>query len=85
MTIFAIIAPKASKELKAAIEREFPSSHFEIAPGQFLVSTTGHTTRKLAERIGDDGEVGEYIAFVVTSNWGYHNPELWEWLAENSK
>ena len=80
MALFAIIAPSDSVLLEVAIKREFPSDHFSIAPGQFAVSAPNVTTQEVAHKIGDRGEVGQFMVFPISNWWGWHRKDLWEWL-----
>lgn len=83
MTVFAIIAPGASAPLKAAVDRNFPKN-FEFAPGQFVASESGLTAAQVAQKLGANGEVGQFVAFTVAGHWGFHRKDLWEWLTVNA-
>jgi hypothetical protein len=82
MTIFAIIAPNDSPQLRAAVRREF-SKNFEFSPGQFVASASGLTAAQVAQKLGANGEVGQFVAFSVAGHWGYHRKDLWEWISAN--
>jgi hypothetical protein len=84
MTIFAIIAPSGDPRLQVAVEREFPNKHLEFAPGQFVAaSEAGLTTAQVAQNLGTNEQIGQYVVFSVGAYWGYHRKDLWEWLTAN--
>jgi hypothetical protein len=86
MTIFAVIAPGDSPALKAAIAEHYPESYYEVAPGQFFISTKKTTTSQVSEKLGlPKNEVGRAMVLHVT-NWnGWHSKNVWEWLtAQNN-
>jgi hypothetical protein len=83
MTIFAIIAPGNDNRLTDAVQRVFPGKHFQIAPGQFVAVAPSLTAAQIAEQIGPNDKVGQYVVFSVAGYWGYHRKDLWEWLTAN--
>ena len=83
MTVYAIIAPEESPLLAAAVERNFEKK-IQFAPGQFVASGTGMTASQVAEKLGANGEIGQFVVFTVAGYWGFHRKDLWEWLAVNS-
>jgi hypothetical protein len=83
MTVFAIIAPTFNPMLTTAVQRQFPN-HLEFSPGQFVANTTGLTAMQVAQQLGPNGEVGQFVVFTVAGHWGYHRKDLWEWLSVNS-
>jgi hypothetical protein len=85
MALFAVIAPGSSEPLQQAIERDFPKSFFEFAPGQFLVKSEGMTAEQMSQRLGANGEAGKFIAISISGFWGFHDKRVWEWLEANSK
>lgn len=82
MTIYAILSDHSNDNLKARVEEKFPT-RYEISKGQQLVSAEGMTTEQVAEAIGKEGEHGRFIVMPVTTYWGWHNQNLWEWLKLN--
>jgi hypothetical protein len=84
MTVFAILSDAGNERAKGKILELFPAA-FQIAPGQHAVSATGLTASQIAAQIGANGELGRFVVFAISSYWGYHNKELWEWLKVNSE
>lgn len=84
MAIFAVIAPGHSPQLAIAIPAKFPK-FFEFGPGQFVVAPTdGQTAQQVAQSLGVNGEVGQFVVFSVAGFFGFHRKDLWEWLTLNS-
>lgn len=83
MTIFAIIGPGPDNRLQAAVVRIFPGKNLEFAPGQFVASAPGLTATQVAQQIGSNEQVGQYVVFSVAGYWGFHRKDLWEWLSAN--
>jgi hypothetical protein len=86
MTIFAVIAPGDSPELKASIAEQYSDNYYEVAPGQFLISARKTTTAQVSEKIGlPKGQLGRAMVLHVT-NWnGWHSKNVWEWLTAQNK
>jgi hypothetical protein len=83
MPVFAVIAPQYDQRLAAAVPAKFPR-HFQIAPGQYVVSAPGPTAQQIAMQLGPNGEVGKFVVFSVAGYWGFYDKTLWEWLTLNS-
>lgn len=81
MTIFAIIAPAPSLALEEAMKKVFPEAFLEFAPGQFVASAPNLTSQQVGEKLGPNGQVGQFVIFAVAGHWGFHRKDLWEWLA----
>ena len=69
-------------KLASAIQSTYPNDHLALAPGQWLIVSSGETTMELSERLGiTDGSAGS--AVVIAGSGGYYgraNPGIWEWL-----
>jgi hypothetical protein len=83
VAIFAIIAPHFNPSLTGAMQREFPR-HMEFSPGQFVASIDGLTATQISQKLGPEGQVGQFVVFHTTGYWGFHRKDLWEWLTVNT-
>jgi hypothetical protein len=83
MAAFAVLGPPDNHLLQGAIERNFERRFF-ISPGQWVVAETNATAQSISERIGVDGNSGNFVVFSVAGFFGWHRKELWEWLTINS-
>lgn len=85
MQIFAVIAPEPNSSLRDAVLKAFPGRNFEVAAGQFLVSTNAATTQQVNEMIGlPGGRLGRAMVLHVV-NWnGWHDKNIWEWMTAQS-
>jgi hypothetical protein len=83
MAIFMIAVQETTPApgFSKAIEQNFPNNYLRIGPGQFLIKADGLTTQAVSEKLGDNGENGKFAVFGVSSYWGYHDKNTWEWLA----
>lgn len=80
MQIYAVIAPKFSPELDAAIKGGFPGNFFTIAPGQYLVAVYGLSPQEVGARVGDKGQVGSILILPFENYWGWHGQDMWAWV-----
>ena len=69
----------------AGIDAHYHNSYFQTGDDVFFIATEGETTRQVATKIGlgDDNPEGvtSGIVIPVTSYWGRHSPDLWEWIS----
>lgn len=82
MTIFAIIGQPGenSENLPAAVAREFPASHLEIAPRTWLIAAAG-TPIEVSNRLGvTDGTNGSAVVLEVTGYYGRASTNIWNWI-----
>ena len=84
MQVFAVFKAADPARVKANIEKHYGNDHYDAGGGVFFVATEGETTRQLATKIGLGDESAEGatsgIVMPVTTYWGRHDPELWEWI-----
>ena len=83
MTTFVVISPASSAFLdafNASIERVFPGRHFEISSGQFVAVDPDLSAVQVGERLGPEGQIGQFVVFSTDSHYGWHRKDLWEWL-----
>lgn len=85
MALFAAISPTENAQLAEAVAREFPGSHFEVAPGQFLIAARQLTTQSVAEKLhAMSGGVGRVLIMNVLNQTGWHSKDMWEWITNQS-
>lgn len=80
-----MIAPDLDPRLEPAVVAAFPDANYKITPSQFLISAVKLTTNQVAERIGaSGGDVGRVLVARLASYTGWHDGDMWEWLAAQS-
>lgn len=86
MAVFAIVAPEIDPRLEAALGKEFEGAFLQIGPGQFLLVVNNVTTPEVAQKLGsNDGAVGRVFIASVSNYTGWHNKDIWEWLAARAQ
>ena len=83
MAVFAVIAPEFDTRLKEAVEAKFPGdSHYDIAPGQYLVATRSLTSQQVSKLLeAPGGGIGRVLILRVTNHAGWHARDIWEWIS----
>ena len=85
MQVFAVFKVADPGRVMAGISKHYSSSYYQAGDDVFFIATEGETTRQLATKVGlgDDNPAGVTSGIVVpvTSYWGRHNAELWEWIS----
>jgi hypothetical protein len=88
MPLYALISPTDNPALEKAVEDKFKDKFFKVAPGQFVVWPDSATTQEVAAQLGIPGNsagLGIVLVLAVSNYTGWHNRDLWEWLAAQSK
>ncbi len=79
MTVFVVLTP--TDRADAAIQTTFPGEFLKVAGGQWLVAAGGMTTQEITGRLGaETGDKGQVIVLAVSSYWGWHTNNIWEWI-----
>jgi len=82
--IFAIVAGDNPKALGAAIAQNYPSGHFQLAEGQWLVVDNG-TAKEVSDKLGiTSGERGGALVIAMAGYFGRKPANLWEWIMAKS-
>ena len=85
MQVFAVFNVADPSRVKSGIDAHYRDSCYEVGSGVFFIATAGETTRQLATKIGLGDDIGtgvtSGIVIPVTSYWGRHSTELWEWIS----
>ena len=80
MQVFAAFSLADSGSMKKSVDENYSGEYYETKQGAFFITTNGETTRQVATKIGlGDEPAGTGVVVPVTSYWGRHNRELWEW------
>lgn len=84
MTIFAVIQqPNATQRLPEMIGTVFPTAHYNLSNGVWLVSSPG-TAKDVSDQLGiTDGQSGAGVVIEAASYYGYANPAIWSWIKAN--
>ncbi len=87
MAIFAVVGVAEPDYIHDRLTEHFPESFYVAGHRTFFVSTDSFTTRQIAEKVGLSGETGDVrgIVLLVTSYYGYHDRDLWEWIQVNHR
>lgn len=81
MTVFAILETTENQALGERIQHEYPLDHVKVAVGQWLVSDVGNA-KTVSDRLGitGDANVRGTMILSISSYYGRHNTEIWEWI-----
>jgi hypothetical protein len=76
--------------LKGRIAEQFPSTHYELGRGQWLVSFNGTAKEvftKLSPESGQSStgqsstsQIPSTIVFGIAGYWGVASRDMWEWM-----
>lgn len=81
MATFLILADEPHKGLGNVIASRFPHNHRLISNGQWAV-VADMTAQSLCEHLGaSEGQYGKVLVSLLTSYYGWHDKDLWDWLA----
>ena len=82
MAIFAIVGVANPDLVKDRLEKHFAGSIYVAGERVFFVAAAGRTTREIGEMAGlsPETDATRGIVLSVTSYWGFHDRELWEWM-----
>ena len=85
MTFF-MVSGQNEEKLETAIKTHHPENARRIGNGQWIISATGTTTKELSDKLGlSEGLAGKVLVTSFASYYGWHDPDLWEWLSSRSK
>lgn len=83
--LFVTTTSLFSAALEAAIKQHFPDKFYRMSEHQWLVSAQ-LTAHQLTDKLGvlsTDSTIGNAVVFSISSYFGRHSPEIWEWLKLN--
>ena len=88
--VFAMFDVNNRARVQKRLEESFPDDFLPVGSQAFLVAASGITTRQLADRLGlstpnslQPSQTG--IVVPVTTYWGLHNTDVWEWIAAKTQ
>ena len=85
MPVFAVIASNDGPGLRLAITTKISSSdHHQVDDNTWFVSAPSGivTPKELSDFLGiSSGSVGRVLLIHVTSYFGFHRRETWDWLS----
>jgi hypothetical protein len=83
MAIFAVVSLDQDIRLGGVVVREFPTSHFAVAHGHWLVAHSG-TATEIGTKLGTSaGSVGQVVIYNIGGYYGYAPNPVWEWIKAN--
>lgn len=84
MPVFAIIASDDSSKLEQILQQKLNTQDFQKVDNKtwFVSAPQGLVTPKeLSDFLGVSlGEAGKVVIIHVTSYYGYHQRDIWDWL-----
>ncbi|MFD3231612.1 hypothetical protein [Rahnella aceris] len=86
MTTFAISSSSKSDSLNVKLKELFGEENFYQVDDvlRIIISekdvTAGDVFKKITEGKEINDEYGRYVIFSVTSYFGYHDVNLWNWM-----
>ncbi|MFC5707577.1 hypothetical protein [Aeromonas eucrenophila] len=85
MAVFAVITSNASDKLGSIIPAKLePQDFHKVDERTWFVKAPGTivTPKELSDFLGiSQGGVGHALIFHITTYWGYHAKETWDWLS----
>jgi hypothetical protein len=85
VSIFQILAEAPPNNFGEKISTKFPDNAYEVsngANGTWFVYAPGKTSKDVLEELeASKGAAGKIIITSINSFFGWHNRDLWEWLA----
>ena len=84
MQVYVAFAISDLDRVRLGLRAHYEKYHYNAGRGTFFVATRGETTKQVASKLGlgDGNEHGTTggIVVPVTSYWGRHSNDLWEWI-----
>ena len=81
MQAYFIATDTDRQDLAAAIATRFGENSRKVAPGQWLVSAN-LTPKELSDALdASNGKFGKFIVVLIASYFGWHDKDMWDWLA----
>lgn len=79
--LFAVMATSDAQKLETTIRAQFPSDHYKIADGTWIIAANG-TSKELSDKLGiSSGSSSNGIVVRFTNYFGRAPNDLWEWIA----
>lgn len=85
MGVFAVIASNDTGPLESIIQSKIAEQDYhKVDPHTWLVSSPGSvvTPKELSDFLGvSSGAAGRVMVLHVTTYYGFHSRETWDWLS----
>ena len=89
MNIYAVagILNDQYDEIADRARKHYSDANVYPLPNLVFVATSGETSHELCLKlgIGDDKNNFTGVAVMAQHYWGYHEKDLWEWIAIRSR
>jgi hypothetical protein len=81
--LFAILGQSNLEKISHVLRETYPTEHYPLAHGQWLLAAPGKTTKEISEQLGfsADPSIASAIVIAFTNYYGRANPQIWEWIA----
>lgn len=81
MTLYVILTSGRNQKLAGKIAERFPEDYLKLGVGQWLISATGMTTRKISDELDISESTPASLVFAISGHYGRHYSDTWEWIA----
>ena len=91
MQVFVAFAVDDFDRVRRGVARYYNNHHYNAGRGAWFIATEGETARQVATKLGlgdvdpADGNTTGGIVVPVTSFWGRHSVDLWEWIGTKQR
>ena len=89
MQIFAVVGTRDSQRdsIIHLAKAKYADANIFVAGNAVFIATDGETTQDICVKLGIGDKKNDYtgITIPVQHYWGFHNPQLWEWLTARSR
>ena len=81
MQVFAVFGLGDFDWIQSAVQMHYESQDYRDVGHAFLVADKGITSQQVGEKLGlNSNAASRSIIVPVTSYWGLHAPDTWEWI-----
>jgi hypothetical protein len=81
MIVHLVVVEADRADLDATIRDVYPTDNFKVAPAQWLIAGDLTSQSLIASLGAAEGRFGKIMTVPVTSYWGWHSKEIWDWLS----
>lgn len=89
MQIFAIIGTRDNQRdsIIRLAKAKYTDANVFVAQDANFIAPDGETTQEVCIRLGIGDDENDYTAVVIAVQyyWGFHSPQLWEWITAKAK
>lgn len=86
MAIYLLTTDAQYKRVfKERIAAHYVDNYYQVDDNTWLIAS-GETSQKVAETLDiSEGQLGTFLIVALSTYWGWHNKDVWEWIELNSK